>query len=122
MDEKLLDFSSVPNYTNQKIFLPSLVKSIMKMTKDTQHTTDNPERRKGERRVCKDRRSETERRSDGRLGSNKPRRTLKTWIRSITNARLGVDRRKGERRVLADRRIPPRSILTKEEIHDLLSP
>lgn len=81
-----------------------------------------PERRKyQERRVCQDRRATVERRNDSRESGQTPRRSVKTWLRSKTNARLGVDRRKGDRRKLDDRRAAPRSILTKEEIHDLLS-
>jgi hypothetical protein len=92
-----------------------------KEIKTTSGTT--PERRKNkERRVCPDRRSADERRTDSREEGQQPRLSIKSWIRSKTNARLGVDRRKGERRALPDRRTPPRSILTKEEIHDLLSP
>lgn len=81
-----------------------------------------PERRKyQERRVCQDRRATFERRTDSRESGQTPRRSMRTWLRSKTNARLGVDRRKGDRRKLTDRRAAPRSILTKEEIHDLLS-
>jgi hypothetical protein len=75
-----------------------------------------------ERRVCQDRRDTSERRTDNRAGGLKPRRSVRAWLRSKLNARLGVDRRKGDRRRTADRRKAPRSILTKEEIHDLLSP
>ncbi len=94
------------------------------MEKDKNNIGSSPatERRKNqERRVCQDRRAADERRTDSRAGGDKPRRSLRSWLRSKTNARLGVDRRKGERRALPDRRAAPRSILTKEEIHDLLS-
>lgn len=81
-----------------------------------------PERRKNQkRRVCQDRRATVERRNDSRESGQTPRRSVRTWLRSKTNARLGVDRRKGDRRKPDDRRSAPRSILTKEEIHDLLS-
>ena len=80
------------------------------------------ERRKyQERRTCKDRRAATERRADNREGGTKQRRSVKIWLRSILNVRLGVDRRKGDRRRTEERRQAPRSILTKEEIRDLLS-
>lgn len=78
-------------------------------------------RKNQERRVCQDRRASSERRIDIRQSGQKPRRSVRSWLRSKINARLGVDRRKGERRRLTDRRAAPRSILTKEEIHDLLS-
>jgi hypothetical protein len=47
---------------------------------------------------------------------------MKAWIRSLTNARLGVDRRKKvDRRSIEDRRQQRlESILTKEELADLL--
>ena len=81
-----------------------------------------PERRKNqERRVCQDRRATTERRIDSRENGQKPHRSMRSWLRSKINARLGVDRRKGDRRKFLDRRAAPQSILTKEEIHDLLS-
>ena len=44
------------------------------------------------------------------------------WLRSITNARLGVDRRKQERRKYLDRRQSNLSdLLTEEEITELLT-
>jgi len=74
-------------------------------------------RRKGENR-----RSPTERRCDTRDESQKQKLTLRCWMRSLTNARLGVDRRKKvDQRSAIDRRNPnPRSMLTKEELADLL--
>ncbi len=78
-----------------------------------------PDRRKT------DRRSLSERRRDSRLGdnTNKQKKTLKTWFRSISRARLGVDRRKGERRSAGDRRqqLHDAALLTQEELNDLLS-
>lgn len=44
------------------------------------------------------------------------------WLRSITNARLGVDRRKQERRKSLNRRQPNlNDLLTEEEITELLT-
>ncbi len=47
---------------------------------------------------------------------------MKAWIRSLTNARLGVDRRKkADRRSIEDRRLQRlESLLTQEELADLL--
>ena len=75
------------------------------------------------RKADQDRRGYSERRYDSRKAKN-PNRTLHGWVRSLTRARLGVDRRKqGDQRIIENRRTPPRpsSMLTKEEIADLLS-
>ncbi|MCP4338370.1 MAG: hypothetical protein GY799_05645 [Desulfobulbaceae bacterium] len=84
---------------------------------------DGTERRKPNscRRNC-ERRSTLERRYDRREGAQKTNRTFYGWLRSLVKARLGVDRRKYiDQRVVADRRNPsPRSMLTKEELADLL--
>lgn len=84
------------------------------------------ERRKNttDRRKTEDRRSMVERRVDSRLSSTKKRKTIKIWLRTMTHSRLGVDRRKnGDRRQMGDRRRQPSlsSILTREELNDLLS-
>jgi hypothetical protein len=71
----------------------------------------------------RDRRGYSERRYDSRKAKH-PNRTLYGWVRSITRARLGVDRRQqGDQRIIENRRTPlrPNSMLTKEEIADLLS-
>lgn len=82
------------------------------------------ERRKNrvERREFFERRLSAERRFDFRKAHPQIRRSLKSWFRSLANARLGVDRRSGvDRRALEDRRSKElRSILTPEEIADLL--
>jgi hypothetical protein len=75
------------------------------------------------RRKVEDRRSRDERRFDSRVASVQLRKTIKTWLRSLTHLRLGVDRRKkNDRRNYYDRRNQRLgSILTREEIVDLLS-
>ena len=75
-----------------------------------------------ERRVSSDRRYAVERRFDFREARSPARRSVKAWIRSLTNARLGVDRRKkAERRIFDNRRSQDlRSLLTPEELADLL--
>ncbi len=80
------------------------------------------ERRKPvrERRDSSERRFEVERRFDFRQAVSPARRSVKSWIRSLTNARLGVDRRKIERRIVDRRSEELRSLLTPEEIADLL--
>lgn len=84
------------------------------------------ERRRPEscrRKSDRERRDYSERRYDSRKAKN-PNRTLHGWIRSLTHARLGVDRRQqGDQRIVLNRRTPlrPSSMLTKEEIADLLS-
>ncbi len=84
---------------------------------------DGIERRKPNscRRIG-ERRSSRERRHDRRGGNKNKNRSFYGWLRSLVKARLGVDRRKNtDRRVIADRRNPmPRSMLTKEELADLL--
>ena len=104
------------------------------MTKNIQVQPNNPARDRFEqlerrvntsdRRKPEDRRAQDERRLDSRLANVKQRRTIKVWLRSIIRSRLGVDRRKKEdRRFRIDRRQQSlRSILTREEISDLLSP
>lgn len=81
------------------------------------------DRRAGvDRRVNRDRRKPGERRHDYRGGTKGKRRSLRVWLRSFSNSRLGVDRRKGERRQISDRRQPTyKHLLTKEELHDLLT-
>jgi len=76
----------------------------------------NSDRRNAERR------SYLERRYDRRGGGQKHRRSLLGWLRSLAKIRLGVDRRKNvDRRAVAkDRRLPPSSLLTKEELAALL--
>lgn len=85
---------------------------------------DGTERRRPNScRRTSDRRTYRERRYDSRKTKN-PNRNFYGWIRSLTRSRLGVDRRQqGDQRVIANRRTPspPSSMLTKEEIADLLS-
>lgn len=84
---------------------------------------DGVERRKTKGcRRSGERRSSRERRFDKRDGTKPPRRSFTGWLRSLVRARLGVDRRKNiDRRKVANRRNPsPRSMLTKEELNDLL--
>lgn len=75
------------------------------------------------RRKVEDRRSQDERRLDSRVTSVQLRKTLKTWLRSLTHLRLGVDRRKkNDQRKDSDRRNQRLgSILTRGEIAALLS-
>jgi hypothetical protein len=75
-----------------------------------------------DRRKSPDRRLTDERRSDNWLAPAKQPKTIKAWLRSLTNSRLGVDRRKRvDRRANTNRRQQRfESILTKEEIADLL--
>jgi len=74
-----------------------------------------------ERRVSLDRRYAAERRFDFREAHPPVRRSVKSWVRSLTNARLTVDRRKGTERRMVDRRSEElRSLLTPEEIADLM--
>lgn len=85
---------------------------------------DEIERRKSgsERRGISGRRFAEERRFDYREVEPPPRRSIKSWMRSLSNARLGVDRRKsGNRRLWDDRRSPQlSSLLTPEELAALL--
>lgn len=75
-----------------------------------------------DRRLRKERRASRERRQDSRESNVRIKRSLKGWVRTIVNARLGVDRRKKERRTHIDRRRKEvLSILTQDEISDLLS-
>lgn len=94
----------------------------------SQLACDRPEsleRRKSSssRRKIEDRRSQEERRLDSRVATVNLRKTIKAWFRSLTRSRLGVDRRKNrDRRKNVDRRQRGQgSILTQEEIADLLS-
>ena len=90
---------------------------------ESDHKTERRSPEGGRRRSDRDRRGYSERRYDSRKAKN-PNRTLQGWMRSITRARLGVDRRQyGDRRIIENRRTPlrPSSMLTKEEIADLLS-
>jgi hypothetical protein len=84
---------------------------------------DGIERRRARscRRIA-ERRSSQERRSDRRESTQANKRSFSGWLRSLVKARLGVDRRKNiDRRKIANRRNPsPRSMLTKEELADLL--
>lgn len=87
-------------------------------------TSERPERRISfSRRKVEGRRSQDERRFDSRVASVQLRMTIKTWIRSLTHLRLGVDRRKkNDPRKDSDRRNQRiGSILTRAEIADLLS-
>ncbi|NOR25803.1 MAG: hypothetical protein GQ542_15730 [Desulforhopalus sp.] len=84
---------------------------------------DGTERRKPNScRRNAERRSTRERRYDRRESTSKSNRGFYGWLRSLVKARLGVDRRKNiDRRIVANRRNPsPRSMLTKEELADLL--
>ncbi|KJS00451.1 MAG: hypothetical protein VR65_13265 [Desulfobulbaceae bacterium BRH_c16a] len=86
-------------------------------------TWDGIERRKPNScRRKSDRRAHQERRCDTRDGTRQRRRGFTSWLRSLIKARLGVDRRKnGDRRTVANRRrMNPGSMLTKEELADLL--
>lgn len=84
---------------------------------------DGIERRKpnGNRRSS-ERRGVQERRSDRRESTQNKTLGFYGWLRSVIKRRLGVDRRKYvDQRTVADRRNPsPRSMLTKEELADLL--
>lgn len=73
-------------------------------------------------RRISERRSYRERRFDIREGTQQNKRGFYVWLRSLIKSRLGVDRRKNtDRRIVADRRkSSPRSMLTKEELADLL--
>jgi len=83
---------------------------------------DKTERRKPvrERRGSSDRRFDVERRFDFREATPPARRSVKAWMRALTNARLGVDRRKVERRTVDRRSEELRSLLSPEEIAELL--
>jgi len=82
----------------------------------TERRKPNSCRRNFERRIA------LERRCDRREITPAKNRTLYGWLRSLVKTRLGVDRRKYmDRRIVADRRTTsPRSMLTKEELADLL--
>lgn len=95
---------------------------IMKYYIDSKGNKCVDRRAGSDRRVNPDRRRPGERRHDYRSGTNGKRRSLRTWLRSFSNSRMGVDRRKGERRQIPDRRQPTyKHLLTKEELHDLLT-
>jgi hypothetical protein len=93
-------------------------------THQVSQKAEHPERRApmSDRRNASDRRSNEERRYDNRLAPVKQPKSMKAWIRSLTNSRLGVDRRKkADRRSIEDRRQQRlESLLTKEELADLL--
>ena len=74
------------------------------------------------RRAGGDRRINSERRFDPRGGAEGSKRSLKAWIRSLTNPRIGIDRRKGSdrRRARSGKTINIKSLLTREELSDLL--
>lgn len=72
------------------------------------------------RRNTPDRRQNGERRRDPRTGEHR-KRSLLSWLRSLTRKRLGVDRRKGTEQRLFERRCSgPRSLLTQKELEELL--
>ncbi|WP_153304918.1 hypothetical protein [Desulfocapsa sulfexigens] len=85
---------------------------------------DEVERRNGggERRALSERRASHERRFDYRDAEPPPRRSIKSWMRVLSNARPGVDRCRGqEPRTIEKRRSQGvRSILTPEELAALL--
>ena len=85
---------------------------------------EEDERRTDEnsRRDYSERREPRERRFDRRDIAQAPKRSIMSWLRSFSNARLGVDRRKAEKRRLADDRRSRelQSLLTPEEIAALL--
>lgn len=87
------------------------------------HVWNGIERRKPYscRRVS-DRRANQERRNDRRNSAEKQSRSFYGWLRALTMARLGVDRRKNvnQRRNTDRRKFTPRSMLTREELADLL--
>jgi hypothetical protein len=86
----------------------------------------NQERRSfpSDRRKTEDRRAQGERRFDRRQAKGARSVPITGWLLSIIHPRLGVDRRKNpDRRRVSDRRLQSmQSILTKDEIADLLSP
>jgi hypothetical protein len=84
---------------------------------------DGLERRKPNScRRTADRRARAERRCDRRNDAEKHNRSFYGWLRSLAKARLGVDRRKNsDQRITPNRRrFTPRSMLTREELADLL--
>lgn len=93
------------------------------MNASAKHIWDGTERRKPYscRRIS-DRRANQERRTDRRNAAEKHSRGFYGWLRSLAKARLGVDRRKNfDKRIIANRRrFAPRSMLTREELADLL--
>ncbi|MDX2508666.1 MAG: hypothetical protein QNK28_03855 [Desulfobacterales bacterium] len=80
-------------------------------------------RKDRDRRSMESRRTEMERRHDFRDDPNAPHRSIsiRIWLRSVINARLGVDRRKETRRRSDRRRPNQNAVLTPEEINELLS-
>ncbi len=93
------------------------------MNAPVKYMWDGTERRKPHScRRLSDRRTNKERRVDRRTASGKHSRGLFEWLRSLAKVRLGVDRRKNlDQRVIANRRkFTPRSLLTREELADLL--
>ena len=92
------------------------------MNSPVRNNWDGTERRESNNsRRNSERRSIQERRYDRRKGIQN-NRGFYGWLRSLIKTRLGVDRRKyTDQRVVADRRNPtPRSMLTREELSDLL--
>ncbi|BDD86477.1 hypothetical protein [Desulfofustis limnaeus] len=77
-------------------------------------------RTRGDRRAPGDRRVNGERRYDPRGGIAR-KRSLKAWVRSLTNPRIGVDRRKGEdrRKVEPQKSIGVKTLLTQQELDEL---
>lgn len=71
--------------------------------------------RSNDRRVKKERRRDTRTMTDQKYG-------FKAWVKSLTSPRLGVDRRKGsdQRRLFSPASHSMKSLLTQEEIADLL--
>ena len=80
---------------------------------------DSDNREISDRRTGDDRRRNFERRVDRRNERQSSSRLLKSKLMSFLRPRMGVDRRKGERRQRLRR--TQRSILTQDEIRDLLS-
>jgi len=115
---KLLDY-------DLEIVEPTILFALTRIMTDSKDSAEKKfvERRKGgNRRMGGDRRAALERRHDSRNGLSGRKKNIRIWLRSLTNARLGVDRRKGERRQITDRRERrANALLTKEEIADLLS-
>jgi hypothetical protein len=93
-------------------------KNVLQQWDGVEKRTDEGDRRE----EFSDRRSSHERRFDYREANPPAKRSIKSWVRSLSNARLGVDRRKGtDRRIHEDRRsMELQSILTPEELAALL--
>jgi len=78
-------------------------------------------RENSDRRKDSNRRAGEERRHDSRIKPTGQSKSLQIWLRSLIKVRLGVDRRKRSRRFSARRQHHQSSILTQEEISELLS-